>query len=155
MALSSTAGTYTAAGGGSDKCDILNVELVDPEQPTGTSSAGDLTTGVTGRTIWTDATGPKRLIALEVDGTALTATSYIQLFAVDSPSNGDKPIDQFKIAAGGVLTDAAALRFGAVGRDVYSVDSNGAHDGCTVKISSTAGYLTLTSDTAKIKAEYK
>lgn len=152
ICLSTTSATKTLSA---DLCDVLSVELTDPETPTGTTAAGDLTTSVTGLQVWADAAGPKRLIALEVNGAGLSTVCYLQLFAKDSPANGDVPVHEIKIAATANLTGANGLRFGANGRDMFSIDANGAHDGCTVKISTTPGVLTLTTDSAKIKAEYK
>lgn len=154
IGLSTTAATYTAAVGGSDKLDILNVELVDAEVPSGTSNAGDLTTNRQSLQVWAEAAGPKRLLRVEVDNTG-GAAHYLMLFAKDAPANGDKPIDQFTIPANANLTGASAFGFGVNGRDVYSVDSNGEHKGCTLVLSDTAGTLTTSSDNFKIKAEYK
>jgi hypothetical protein len=156
ICLSTTAATKTGANGVSDLMNILQVELSDPERPTGTTVVGDLTSPVTGLQVWADAAGPKKLIHLEVDGTNLTATCYIQLFAVDSPADGIAPLMTLrKITAGQVLTGASGLYFGEKGRDVQSVDSTGGlHDGCTIKISTTPSVLTTTGDTARIQAEY-
>lgn len=165
VCLSTTAATKTLATGGSDKCDILNIELTDPEQPTGTSTAGDLTTACKGLLVWADgsphatpnsAKGPHRLLRVEVDNSG-GAASYLMLFAGDSPANGDKPIDQFKLAAATNYLGGSAFTFGKIGRDVFSQDSSGVnHDGCTLKVSSTAGTLTLISgNDVKLKAEYK
>ena len=162
ICLSTTAATKTLAAGGSDLMDALNVELSDPEIPTGTTLVGDLTTPVAGLQVWTEAAGAtarKALIALEVDGTNLTtAQQYVQIFAQDTVATGDKPIIMFPIAVGGVLTGANALRFGIGGRDIYSRDSDTpftARLGCTVKISSTKSTFTACTGTAAIRAEYK
>jgi hypothetical protein len=132
------------------------VETTDPEFPTGTSYAGNLTSNVQSLQVWADASGPKKLVALEVDGSGLSGPAFIMLFATDSPANGAVPVDQFSIAQGAVLTGTKKLFFGSnPGRDMYSKDTAGTdHKGCTVAISTTAGKLTLTADNLKIKAEY-
>lgn len=157
VCLSTTAATKTAAGGGSDLIDILSIELTDPETPSGTSTVGTISgAGVSELEVWADADGPKKLIRVEVDNTA-GAARYLMIFAGDSPTDGDAPIDQFTIAAGAVKTGVNALFFGESGRAVFSKDSSGVeHDGCTLKLSSTTGTLTSVVDTdTKIKAEYK
>lgn len=151
VCLSTTSATKTLAVGANDKLDILELEFSDPERPAGTSFAGDLVSNVTGLAVWLDAAGPKKLLALEVDGTNLTTTCYVQLFGKDAPVNGDVPVGQYTIAATAVKTGADAWRFGETGRDV----TDGVHDGCAVRISTTPGVLTLTGDSARIKAEYK
>jgi hypothetical protein len=159
ICLSSTAATKTLAVGGSDLMDILEVELLNPEEPTGTTYVGDTSTGVTSRQIWSEAAGAtrKRLYSLEVDGTGLSAAAYIMLFAKDSPANGDKPVFTWPLADNQVRTGANALRFGRQGIDVSAADTDGTyHYGCTVAISSTPGTLTtIVAQTATIKGEYK
>ncbi len=157
VCLSTTSATKTLAAGGSDLCDILAIELSDPEIPTGTTFAGDLTSAVTGLQVWTEADGVTRktLIRLEVDGTNLTtATQFIQLFATDTVNVGDKPVMMWPIGVGAVKIGANALWFGNSGREVFSKDTVD-RVGCTVKISSTAGTYTAATGTARIKAEYK
>lgn len=153
VGVSTTEATYTASSG-NDKFAMLSVELSDPEQQA-QSSAGDLTTAVTGLQVWSEAAGAagaKRLLRLEVDGTNLTAatTQYIMLFGTDTVNPGDSPMMQFTIAAGAVKTGAAALVFGELGREISNTNK-----GCTVKISSTTDTYTAASGTARIKAEYK
>jgi hypothetical protein len=152
ICVSNTDGTKTLSADTMD----LAVELTDPEQPSGTTYVGDLVTAVASLSVWNDAAGPLHLMSLEVDGTGLGADAYIMLFAKDAPANGDKPIDQFKIKAGQVLTGVNALRFGTNGRAMQSVDNTGVHDGCQVKISTTTGVLTAIAGTpVKIKGEYR
>ena len=154
IGLSSTSATYTAAAGANDKCDILNIELIDPETPTGTGTYGDLSNNRQSLQVWPDLAGPKKLLQVEVDNTG-NGLKYLMLFAYDTPQNGDKPIDQFTIKAGEVKTGSAALSFGSSGRSVFSKDSAGVeHDGCTLVMSDTTGTLTQSSANFKIKAEY-
>lgn len=153
VALSTTAATYTAVTGGSNILDILQIEIGDAEVPTGTSFAGDLTTPTASLQVWSAASGPKKLIAVEVDNTG-NGVQYLMLFSKDTVSAGDKPIDQFTIKAAEVKTAAAKLDFGVNGRDMTSYSSNAQQNGCTLVLSSTTGVYTAGSN-GKIRAEYK
>lgn len=145
LCLSTTAATKTLATGGSDLIDILNVELIDPEAPTGTSIAGDRTTTVAALTVWADGAGPKKLMAIEFWG-----TGYLMLFA-KSPSNGDIPLATFTPAIGWNYWN-----FGANGRDVFSQDADGTNrNGCYLAASNTADTFTAAASNKYIKAEYK
>lgn len=157
ICLSTTAATKTLAGGGSDTMDILEVELFYPEYPVSTSFAGDLVSNVTRLQVWADAAGPKKLIALEIDGTGLNANAFIQIFAKDAPANGDLPLMEFPIKDNQKLTAGNALKFGNDGASFKSLLDDGTiHDGLTVVLSSTAGVLTeIVGQTVNIKAEYK
>lgn len=161
ICLSTTAGTKTLAVGGNDKMDILEVELQKPEEPTGTTYVGDLSSNVTGLQIWTEASGAavrKKLISLEVDGTGLNAAAFIMFFAVDNPAEGTVPLMTLPLADNQKRTGANALKFGNAGRDMASADANGTyHYGCTVVVSSTTGTLTTIAggQTVFIKGEYK
>lgn len=161
VGVSTDEDTWVAATG-NDKYASLGVEVDKPQFPASTalSTAGDLTSAVTGLSVWSEATGaatPKKLVSLEVDGTNLAADAYIMLFATDSPANGDKPVLQKAIAMAATLTKAAgkALEFGPTGRSVESYDT-AKRQGCRVRISSTANTLTLiVSGSCRIKAWYK
>ena len=156
VCISTTEATKTL-GTGSNKFADLQVELTEAERPSGTSSAGDLTTGVAARAVWTDASGPKQLIRVQTVSVSMSGTRYLMLFAEDAPANGDKPIAQFKITSGAALD----LKFGADGRDVKSIAPNTStiRDGCRLELSDTTDTLTKASggsgDTIAIKAEYK
>lgn len=154
ICVSTTQATKTLS---SDTMDVT-AELDVPEMPASSTFVGDLTTGVTGLQVWTEAAGTttrKFLLSLEVDGTNLTtATQFIQLFATDTVNTGDTPILSIPIAVGGVKTGSDALRFSTRGREVYSYDT-AARRGCTIKISSTNTTYTAPTGTACIKAEYK
>ena len=152
LALSTAAATYVQATGASNILDILNVELVDSENPTGTTIIGDDITPLSQLQVWASAAGPKKLISLASRNVVLNANFFVLLFAKDSPIAGDVPIDSFKLINGSPLK----LNFGKDGRSIFSIDSTGEKKGCTVAISTTAATLTLPSSaTATITAEYK
>lgn len=161
VGVSTTEATWTAATS-NDKYASLGVEVDKPQFPAeaALSTAGDLTSAVTGLSVWSEATGaaaPKQLVSLEVDGTNLAADAYIMLFATDSPATGDKPVFQKPITMAATLTKAAgkALEFGPTGRAVESFDT-ALRQGCRVRISSTPKILTLIgSGSCRIKAWYK
>lgn len=161
VGVSTTEATWTAAVT-NDKFANLRVELDKPQIPPAAalSTAGDLTSAVTGLSVWSEATGaatPKQLVTLEVDGTNLAADAYIMLFATDTPANGDKPVFQKAIAMAATLTKAAgkALEFGPTGRAIEAIDT-ALRQGCRVRISSTANILTLiVAGSCRIKAWYK
>jgi len=147
LALSTTAGTYTQAGGGSDLVDILNVELINAEEPTGTTIVGDKTTLVNNLEVWADGAGPKKLIAATVTG---FPGRYLQLFAA-SPSANDIPLAVWELAE----TPFTELRFGSIGRDVFSVDASGERNGCYLVISTDATKYVAAPEANAIQAEYK
>lgn len=156
VCISTTQATKTLSA---EKMD-LHVELAQPEAPAGTSSAGDLTTAVTELQVWAESAGPKRLIALEVDGTNVVATHYVQIHSKDTVDAGAVPVAQFELEAGAVKTGLDAWRFGNDGREVGQRDETTPttwRKGCTVKLSKTAGSYTAPTDgsTVAIKAEYK
>lgn len=161
VGVSTTEATWTAATG-NDKFASLGVEVDKPQFPAAAalSTAGDLTSAVTGLSVWSEATGaatPKQLVSLEVDGTNLAADAYIMLFATDNPANGDNPVFQKPITAAATLTKAAgkALEFGPNGISIESYDT-AKRQGCRVRISSTPKTLTLiVSGSCRIKAWYK
>ena len=174
VGISSTEMTYTATSG-NDKYAYLSLEFIRSEVPSDSTFVGDLTTGVTGLQVWTEATGlatPKKLVALEVDGTNLSGggIQFIQIFAKDTVNTGNRPMESIPIASGGtalvsggvsfksVMTGKDALRFAPRGLDVIQADAPTPtityHYGCTVKISSTASTFTACTGTATIRAEY-
>jgi len=151
VCLSNTQATKTLA---TDTMDI-DVEVDQVEQTPGTL-VGDLTTGVNGLQVWSEATGAaaeKRLCRLEVDGTNLTGgTQYIQLFPMDTvtPSAGQICLKEWPIAAGSTkYLGAGALSFGEMGMEVNAIKT-----GCTIKISSTPQTYSVANGTARIRAEY-
>lgn len=161
VGVSTAEASWTAAAG-NDKYASLGVELDKPQLPAAAalSTAGDLTSAVTGLSVWDEATGaatPKQLVSLEVDGTNLAAAAYIMLFAKDAPANGDTPVFVKPIALAQTFTKATgkALEFGPNGRSVESFDT-ALRQGCRVRISSTAKTLTLiVAGSCRIKAWFK
>ena len=159
VCLSTTSATKTLATG--NTYDLLCVEQARPENIIGANFIGDLVTPVNNLVVWTEhyavTTKRLKLYSLEVDGTNLTAPAFIMLFALDTPTNGTKPLMQWPLAVGQVLTLQAARYFGPNGFDPqYSDSSNQWHYGCNIQISSTTGVLTLnTNGTVCIRAEYK
>jgi len=156
VALSTTAATYTAAGGGSDKLDILAIELTDPEAPSGVTVAGDKTSAVTGLQVWAESAGPNRLLNVEVGILLLAADSFLQIFGQDSPAEGATPILSLPIKSGEPFAPKK-FTFGEMGREIYSYSStNVLQDGCTLKVSSTAKTLTTITggSTVTLRAEY-
>ena len=158
VGLSTTEGTYTA-----DVADVMDisVELSDPENPSGTTFVGDLTSAVTGLAVWSEASGVtarKKLLSLEVDGTNLTGgTQWIMIFATDAVTAGQAPLQNmiFPITAGQVRTLNNGLHFGETCRDMSSYDGTNWHYGCHVVISSTASTYTAPNGTACIRGEYR
>lgn len=148
--VSSTKDTLTGVGGATDDI-ILLLEQDEAHTFPTLSVAGDLTTAVTGLQVWADSAGPKKLYKLEVRETAGNAV-YIQLFAHDSPSNGDVPLEVWPLGIAGRVT----IGFGPGGRPVYSKTGAGVlRDGCTVSISTTAATRTVIGGAgATIRASY-
>lgn len=155
LVMSTTEATLTA-GTGSNKFAMVAAELTEAERPSGTSTAGDLTTPVYELAVWADAAGPKRLTRVQVEESTLTADRYIMLFAHDAPADGETPLATWKIENGG---DPLDLRFGADGRDVFSLSGSTRRDGCKLVLSDTPDTLTKAEnssfDQVVIKAEYK
>jgi hypothetical protein len=148
--VSSTQGTKTISA---DTMDIT-VELDAPLKQAGVTFVGDLTTGVTGLQVWSEASGVTRqkVLSIEVDGSNLTtAAQHVMIFATDTVNTGDVGIFSLPIAIGGVLTGANALRFGE-GLMPFSHDTVD-RVGCTVKISSTSPKYTAPTGTACIRAK--
>jgi hypothetical protein len=152
--LSTTAATKTLAVGGSDKLDILAVELTDPETPSGMTVVGDKTSPVTGLQVWADSAGPFCLLNVEVGILLLGADSFLQIFATDSPAEGAVPLESLPIKSGEPYLPIK-FNFGETGRNVFSIDANGNHDGCTLKVSSTGNILTTIASTVTLRAEYR
>jgi hypothetical protein len=159
VAVSSTQETLTLSADTMD----FSAELSDPEMPNGTTLVGDLTTGVVGLQVWSEANGNpagvgarKLLLAVEVDGTNITGPSYIQIHAKDAPQIGDVPLFCYPIAAGQKRTGSNGLRFGEKGIDVFSNDNTTTpRYGCTVKVCGTPTYSALNLGTCCIRAEFK
>lgn len=132
--LSTTADTYTAANGTTQKSTFF-IELEDWEiEKQGLTAVGDTTTSVPNLTVWADAAGnTKKLQRLEVIGPA--AVSYLQLFA-KAPSVNDKPFQQFPVLG---VSENRVERFGFDGASPFSIVSGVQYVGCYAAISLTSG----------------
>jgi hypothetical protein len=148
ICVSTTDATKTISA--ADKMD-LSVEIVRADNST--TVVGDTTTGVTGLQVWSEATGtatPRRLVRVDVAGPV--AASWLMGFTVDSPAEGATPEFQVSLGSAGA---SKAVTFGDDGRVMKSGVTSALKQGCTLKISSTAGVLTTTVATGTIRAEYK
>ena len=99
IAVSSTSTTLTIDA--SATIDIT-AHVEDWEmQPTGTSSAGDLTTAVKALAVWTEAAGAttgKKLKRLQVKNLA-AAVRYAVVYAVDAPAATSRIVAQYEVGA--------------------------------------------------------
>lgn len=155
LAISTAEGTFTVSTETMD----LSVELDKVEEPSGTSIAGDLTTDTAHLDIWSEASGPKHLIRLEVDASGAGADNFLQLFAREyaNLTPTDVPVAQWTIKDGVAYTVAgsAPFDFGINGISPIWQKSGVNYYGCCVILSSTSGVPTIVVNPYKIKAEYK
>lgn len=151
FAISSTKDTLTAAADTSNI--FVTVEDFQAYEEGGVSTAGDYTTGVASLQVWADSAGPKRLYKVEVKE-AGGADTFIQLFAKDSPSDGDTPL---KLLGKVLANSTRVFEFGSGGYSPFDQTTAFAlRDGCTIVGSSTAATKTVVAATPlKIKATYK
>lgn len=136
IALSSTKDTLTIATAGGDTMNVMtDIEEYETKgvKPTNTT-AGDLTTAVVSRVIWSNATGPKKLVRLQVTETDAVA-AFVGLYATDALVIGtSKPIREWPIAASASLD----LQFGLNGVPVYTDDADFTlRKGCLIGMSLT------------------
>lgn len=150
IVLSSTEVNYTAVGGGIT-CDFEGE--IDTQTIQGTTTVGDLTTGVNGLTVWTSAAGPNYLFEIDWISNA-GAVSYLLLFTKTSPQNTvDVPdavladVDSSDLNAHG-----KALRFGKSG---LSLISQSLTKGCVLRVSSTPLVLNVIAASENLRAKYK
>jgi hypothetical protein len=150
IGISSTELNYTdpGAGGGLDmtiELDTANYDIRGTEV-----IVGDLITGVNNKQVWASASGPQYLIRADFLCSHGT-TTYLQVFAKDSPVNGDKP--SFQCAAN---TDTGSVvQYNSFGTGGISPLS-GTNKGCTLAVSTTSGFLTAIVDSsAVIRAIYR
>lgn len=122
--LSTTPLTYTAPNGTTEKLDELYAELEDWElEQVGMSVAGDTTSSVATLQAWASASGPQRLMRLDVYNNGNAAAMFVQLFAKDTPSVNDVPIVQIP---GSIPNNTwKTFWFGRDGVPVASQGSNG------------------------------
>lgn len=138
LALSTTPDTLTLDVTGGDSANIqVEYEKYDTQ---GVAMATQATVGPLGagalQQIWTQASGPKKLLSFSVTEQNAVA-SFIGLYAKDAPTvNVDKPIYQWPLPASGTVS----LDFGPRGIQVFSDKAGGTYYlGCTLGISLTSG----------------
>ena len=149
ICVSTTEATKTLAAG-ADKYSALAVELQEAETPSGTTFAGDLSTGDEVLQVWSEATGPKRLLEIITRNTSGSAR-YLQIHADDTPATAVL-VESFLIPAG----TTKRLTFGKDGREVSKQVAQSIKNGCTLAYSTTAGtYTAVGSNVGWIQAEYK
>lgn len=154
--LSSTNAVYTAVVGMTMDIIVSLEEWQLNEPRTGTTVAGDYTTGVDALQVWAESSGPHKLLTLEIRNRDAADTIYVMLFAQDSPALGAVPLMSYKLLP---LT-AQIVNFGTGGRAVMSALGStqaqaAGRIGCTVAGSSTAESLTAVSGTdLNIRAVY-
>lgn len=156
VALSTTAATLTQAAGGNDKMAILNIELYGPDLPSGTTIAGDedQSNPVTSLLAWAFVAGPKKLMQIVANdiGNNLAADRYLQIWPINSPSEGAaNPVFQAVVKKG----QRNEYNFGVDGIDPTQTRANIVCTACNIVISETSGSLTEDSDGCALKAEYK
>lgn len=112
--------------------------------------------------VWTNASGPKKLISLRVlAGSTWAALAYLQLFASDNPQPGDRPIEQWPLfdPTNGNATKSLpiVLEFGPNGLFVTQQSSPATTlKGCYFAVSTTAGtYTTDGTASVNLEAYYK
>lgn len=145
--VSTTANTYTASA---ETVDIF-VNGDSSFDSSGTSVAGDYTTADEVLQVWADASGPKKLVRLEVSDVAATSGGvFVQVHAGDTPAT-DKIVASFPLADGGTLD-----KFFGAGLSPSRLVSQAVFDGCTIAISSTQNtYTALGANVDYIKATYR
>lgn len=163
--LSTTKATKTLAVGVNDLMDIAQVELADGPLTAGLNSVsvvGDLTTSVNTLQVWSEADGVtarKKLVLIEVIGTVInTGTNYLLLFSTDAVSANDVPIagGSIPLVALTNYTGANGFFFGELGRVVETFTGVVWKYGCTIMLSSTAGFYTAPlTDVVCLKAVYR
>ncbi len=120
-------------------------------QPVGASVAGDYTTACTHLQVWATASGPKRLLRLEVSNST-AAVIYAQVHAADSPADGTIPVAEVAVAA----NDYKTASFGGGLIPYRQSAAFAVTKGCNVYLSSTPGVLTVvTGNSGTIRATYK
>lgn len=149
IGISSVNEKYTASASGFDVFGGIS----EPELPaTGTTTVGDLTTGVLYKQVWSEATGPKSLLEMDIiNGEG--AVAYALLFAKDTINDGDVPIEAFTLLNN---SSVQTFNFGRNGRAVQQFTTPSTlRIGCGIIISSTANVLTSGGVSNKIRAIYK
>jgi hypothetical protein len=153
VAMSSTEAVYTAVATNFD----VYGEVVEHElQLSGTSVAGDLTTQIDYRLVWTDGNGPKKLIRVDILPDGLTGTRYLMLLPVSAQTAGQIPLAQWALTDS---TSVQSLHFGVDGLGVYRTSAGVLQKACQLILSDTAGVLAYASDgsgdSIKMRVFYK
>lgn len=142
IALSSTETSYTAVGAGAG-LDMTVTFNSDFPVGTDTTLTGDLTTGVASKQVWAQASGPKRLMRLDIKNNA-GANTYPYISAVDSPAAKNSAMRNLAVIANGATK---TYTFGKAGYSPFesvqtSVTTN--RQGCTVVLSASGDIGTTT-----------
>lgn len=122
--MSSTEATKTL-GTGSDKFASLQAELV--KEDTYLNAVAVEATAVNSLQVWAESDTPLKLLRVKATNKELS-NRYLLLFAVDNPTENDKPIASWLI---GTLNSSIELRFGT-GRSVRQVVSGSVKTGCSL-----------------------
>lgn len=163
--LSTTKATRTLVAGVSDLMTIAEVEFADSPLTAGVNSvsvAGDLVTSVNTLQIWSEADGSavrKKLVLVEVIGAVINiGTNYLLLFSTDVVNANDVPIagGSIPLVALTNYTGTNGFFFGELGRVIETFTGVVWKYGCTVMLSSTAGFYTAPlTDVVCLKAVYR
>ena len=155
ICISSTADVKTLTGV-TDTVALLQVELWEPDSPTGTTYAGDETTTVTNRTLWNNASGPQALLEVIVNDTgASLVEDYPKLlvYALTASTEILVQVVPIKKATRNVVN------FGKDGLVPRKVGASGVGVGCSVVLgyydTVTEAIIAPVSVGTAIKAEFK
>lgn len=147
ICISTTEATKTLASG-SDDFSTLMVELSEAETPSGTTFAGDLTTGVESLEVWAESAGPKRLHEI-IATNSLGSDAWVQIHAMDTPENASLLLS-LPVANGAT----ERFTFGKDGRDVRKLVDGDLKEGCTLIWSQEQNTLDAVTG-GTLQAEYK
>jgi hypothetical protein len=160
VCLSTTAATKTLAVGGSDLMSILQVEVSTSERPSSsaTSIIGDLVTPVSTLQIWSQAVGlsaRQSLLSIELSRSGGNAEAWMMVFASDTVSAGDKPVESFHIPLNKDFSLNGGFYFGESGRLIESFDGTTRKYGCSIFMSSTPVIYTADSHQYYIRSKFR
>ncbi len=131
IALSSTNDDYGAlSDAGVDATVIVETDF---PVSSGTTIAGDLTTGVDHLQVWSQATGPKRLLRVDIKNNAAT-TQYGFVYGNDAVGENEA---QSNYSSGPLEVAASATKsffFGREGLSPAPLVSGVLHQGCTIEV---------------------
>ena len=149
VAVSTTQTTLTQS---TDTMD-LSADLSDPEEPSGTSFAGDTTTAVDSLQVYANggASSARDLFAITATNTNVASTLYLQLFTGGAPSAGQVPALQWAFTP----NQTRVLKFGRQGLHMVTGANGSQTYGVYLYGSTTAGSFTATTGGQwNIQAEY-